>query len=429
MTAFISQELKTRKVAPVIVIVKDPGPVSSVAAVAPVGTVGARSAGTIVQSLARHFITSELSQFSALAAGAAKRSVLAQARGRRFTPPPEPVRYYPYLRVMLGTVDQEGFEALSNAPEVETVTGAPPIRLIRPVRVVRGVRVTPGITWGIRAMGVPELWAQGLTGERILVGHLDTGVDGYHPALVDAIQLFAQFDEFGREVTPTPAPFDTDEHGTHTAATIAGRPIFGRSLGVAPGATLASAIVIEGGDVVARVLGGMDWAVGNNVRILSMSLGFPGFWEDFLPITQLLRERNILPVFAVGNEGPGTSRSPGNYAEALSIGALNRRKNVAYFSSSQRFDRPEDPVVPNLIAPGVKIISAKPGGGVQMMDGTSMATPHIAGLAALLMEARPLKTAAEVESAIINSCRLEPNMSPNRAGQGVPDAMQALALL
>jgi subtilisin family serine protease len=75
------------------------------------------------------------------------------------------------------------------------------------------------------------------------------------------------------------------------------------------------------------------------------------------------------------------------------------------------------------------VISAKPGGGVQMMDGTSMAAPHVAGLAALLMQAQPGKTADEVEAAILNSCRLEPNMSPDRAGHGVPDAVQALALL
>lgn len=428
VTALITQELKARKVAQVIVVVKNPGPVPTVAAVAPAGTLSAASAGPVVQSLAQHFVSSKLSQLSALAAAAAGRLVRAQARGRRFTPPPEPVRYYPNLGVLLGTVDQAGFDALSKAPEVAAVTGAPPISLIRPVRVARA-RLTRGITWGIRALRVAELWAQGLTGNGILVGHLDTGVDGQHPALVEAIEFFALFDRLGREVTPTPAPFDTMDHGTHTAATIAGRPIFGSSFGVAPDATLASAIVIEGGDVIARVLGGMDWAVGNNVRVLSMSLGFPGFWEDFLPLTQLLRARNILPVFAVGNEGPGTSRSPGNYAEALSIGALNRRRQVAYFSSSQRFERAGDPVVPDLIAPGVGVISAKPGGGVQGMDGTSMATPHVAGLAALLMQAQPGKTADEVEAAIIKSCRLEPNMSPDRVGQGVPDAVQALALL
>jgi hypothetical protein len=97
MTALIMQELKARKVAQVIVVLKDPGPVPRAATAAPSGTVSAASAGPVVQSLARHFVSSEMSQISALAAVAAERPVRARARGRRFTPPPEPVRYYPNL--------------------------------------------------------------------------------------------------------------------------------------------------------------------------------------------------------------------------------------------------------------------------------------------------------------------------------------------
>ena len=193
----------------------------------------------------------------------------------------------------------------------------------------------------------------------------------------------------GRAIQPAPKPHDSDEHGTHTAGTIAGRPVGGRHVGVAPGARLASAIVIEGGDAIARVLGGMDWALGLGARVLSLSLGFRGWWPDFLAVTRVLRQKGVLPVFAVGNEYAGSSRSPGNYPEALSVGACGEDDRVADFSSSQRFNRKKDPVVPDLVAPGVGIVSAKPGGGYQAMDGTSMATPHVAGLAALLLEAEP----------------------------------------
>jgi len=198
---------------------------------------------------------------------------------------------------------------------------------------------------------------------------------------------------------------------------------------MAPEAMLASALVIEGGNAIARVLGGMDWAVGQHVRVLSMSLGFRGWWEDFVPITRILRSRQVLPVFAVGNEGPGTSRSPGNYSQSLSVGAMDKNHSVAYFSSSQRFQRTRDPLVPDLIGPGVGITSAKPGGGWQDMDGTSMATPHIAGLAALLMQARPKATIARIERAIFESCQLEPTMPADRANRGLPDGVRALALL
>jgi subtilisin family serine protease len=144
-------------------------------------------------------------------------------------------------------------------------------------------------------------------------------------------------------------------------------------------------------------------------------------------LTKVLRRRGVLPVFAVGNEGPGTSRSPGNYPEALSVGAIDKKQVVASFSSSQRFSRRRDPVVPDLVAPGVNVISAKPGGGFQAMDGSSMATPHIAGLAALLLQARPKATVSAVERAIIASCILPPGVDPERANHGMPNATKALA--
>ena len=134
-------------------------------------------------------------------------------------------------------------------------------------------------------------------------------------------------------------------------------------------------------------------------------------------------------MFAVGNEGPGTSRSPGNYDDVLSVGAIDKNLLVADFSSSQKFTRPKNPLVPQLVAPGVGVISAKPGGGYQEMDGTSMATPHIAGLAALLMSAKPTKTADEVEKAIYASCQMQPGMLQSRANRGVPNAIRALDLL
>jgi len=198
---------------------------------------------------------------------------------------------------------------------------------------------------------------------------------------------------------------------------------------MAPDALLASAIVIEGGNATARVLAGMDWIIGEGAKILSMSLGFRGYTEDFLPLTKILRAREVLPVFAIGNEGAGTSRSPGNYDVSLSVGAMDENDKVADFSGSRAFARSVEPTVPCLVAPGVAIISAMPGAGYQEMDGTSMATPHIAGLAALLMQAKPAKTIDEVQKAIFDSCAPLKGELAERQGRGVPDAVQALALL
>ena len=225
------------------------------------------------------------------------------------------------------------------------------------------------------------------------------------------------------------APSDSDEHGTHTAGTIAGQLVQGVQFGVAPGARLASAMVIEGGRVLARILGGMNWAVGKKVRVLSMSLGLPGLDPAFLALTQTLRARGVLPVFAVGNDGAGTSRYPGNYAEALSVGAMDSADAVADFSSSQRFKRKQDPIVPDLVGPGVDVVSCVPGGKYMQMSGTSMATPHIAGLAALLMQAKPKRTIDEIEAAIFKSCALRPGMLVSRASRGFPNGPKALSLL
>jgi len=262
-------------------------------------------------------------------------------------------------------------------------------------------------------------------GRGVLLGHLDTGVDADHRALKGAIAEFAEFDSLGRSV-PTAQAHDPDGHGTHTAGTLVGRKVGTMRFGVAPEARLACALVIEGGNTIARILAGLNWLVGLKVRVISLSLGLRGYRPDFLPVVQVLRKRHILPVVAVGNEGPGASRSPGNYAEVLSVGACDRAEEVAPSSSSQRFRRRRNPVVPGVIAPGVDIFSCTPGGRYAEYSGTSVATPHVAGLAAILFGAHPEATADQVERAIHDSCTLAPGVPTERANRGIPNGPIAL---
>ena len=406
MSEQITQDMKATGVAQVLVFLKPNAD---------------KAASSVRASLENHFTKSEYSVASSIVAS---RDDLTASNVPK-------MRYYPNLGVALGTVSRDGLAALrADKKNVEKVSGTPPLKLIRP-RVINSSLASEikTFTWGIKSLGVKELWDQGLSGKNVLVGHLDTGVDGGHAALKNAIFDFTEFDDLGKEIKPKPTAHDSGEHGTHTAATILGREVGGKFIGVAPQAMLASALVIEGGDVVARVIGGMDWAIGKGIRILSMSLGFQGWHPDFLGLTRIIRARGILPVFAVGNEFPGSSRSPGNYWQALSVGACDEQLEVADFSSSQLFKRKSDPLVPDLVAPGVSVISAKPGGGYQSMDGTSMATPHIAGLAALLWEAKPKATVNQIEKAIFGSCQLSPKMAQMRANRGFPNGPKALALL
>lgn len=257
---------------------------------------------------------------------------------------------------------------------------------------------------------------------------LDTGADGTPPALEGAIASFAEFDMAGDRV-PNARPTDSDDHGTHTAGTIVGRVRKKGAFGAAPAAKLASAMVIEGGQVIDRILAGMDWVIGEGVRIMSMSLGLRGYTPAFQAIVDALRAANVLPVIAVGNEYANSSRSPGNYANVLSVGAMDATDEVAEFSGSQRFNRLDDPLVPDLVAPGVAILSCVPGGGYEEKDGSSMATPHVAGLAAILLQAKPDATASQLEEAILGSCSRPASMQEARANRGVPDAVKAFSIL
>lgn len=416
MSAYMDQQFKAFGSAQVLIVLKQP--------------TGAAAAAASASSLSKHFQPVEEGPFASLATSMSLHSGGGGGGRRAKVRTPGPMRVYEHLGLAYGTVDREGLAALRKEEQVSKVLSAPEFSLIRPTEVRADATLKTVSTWGIAALEAPKLWKKDITGKGVLVGHLDTGADGRHEALKDAIAEFAEFDPFGVLVTPTPKPFDSAEHGTHTAATIAGRPIESggktQNIGVAPGASLACALVIEGGDVVARILGGMNWAVGKGVRVLSMSLGLRGFHDDFQVVTQILRNKNVLPIFAVGNEGAGSSRSPGNYPEALSVGAHDKAGVVADFSSSQRFDRKDDPFVPDLVAPGVDVISAKPGGGLQSMDGSSMATPHIAGLAALLIQALPGASPDQIEAAIFKSCEGGPGLPEELANRGTPNAVRAL---
>jgi len=443
MTPLIEEQLSATGIAQVIVVLNvSPAtaataeglglakPVKPAAATPPLES--------LASALAGYFVSSELSQDTALAKWGAsrparrsalggKRGATLETAGATVESSPPPMRLFKNLGLLLGTTDRKGLAAITADPRVRSCTGAPPISLIRPV-VSAPSKLAGPVTWGLERLGIPTVWKAGFTGKGVLVGHLDTGVDGGHPALKGAIGKFAEFNLLGNPVAGA-KPHDSDEHGTHTAGTILGRKVRTTAFGVAPEAKLASALVIEGGNVIARILGGMDWIVGLGAKILSMSLGLRGYQEDFLPVTQVLRERGVLPVFAVGNEGPGTSRSPGNYPEALSVGASDELDHVADFSSSQRFQRPKEPLVPDLVAPGTNVISAVPGGGYAQMSGTSMATPHVAGLAALLWQAKMTATVDEIETAIFKSCQRPPGMLEERGNRGIPNGPGALAAL
>jgi subtilisin family serine protease len=139
----------------------------------------------------------------------------------------------------------------------------------------------------------------------------------------------------------------------------------------------------------------------------------------------------MLPVVAVGDLGPGASLTPGNDPESLSVGASAPKGQVALFSSSQRFAHTGNTqrAVPKVVAPGEDVASTMPGGGYALLSGTAMAAAHVAGLAAVLLEAHPRATPDQVESAILSSSQRPARRGAEPTGPGIPDVETAVGAL
>ncbi len=412
-----------------VLIALKPETVMMAAAAAAVARDPDAYAEAVRKDLEAFFVQPDQQQYAALAVTDKGGRRMALAAARPELPQRPRIRVFPRLGLAVGLVDGTGLGSLRAHQRVKAVHAAPTPSLIAPVSVVPA-KASAQVTWGIKRLNIGAVWSKGFDGKGVRVGHLDTGVDGSHPALAGAIAAgdFAEFDLAANQV-PGARPHDSGEHGTHTAGTILGRSGPRGRFGVAPGAQLVSALSIEGGQVIERILAGLEWIVSRNVHLLSMSVGLPGYVDAFEELIAGLRRNNVLPVIAAGNEGPDTSRSPGNYPNVLSVGACTEDDLVADFSSSQRMARTDDPLVPDLVAPGVNVLSCVPGGNFAQMDGTSMATPHVAGLAALLRQAAPAATIDDIESAILASCSLPASMPDFRANRGVPDAAVALERL
>ena len=350
-------------------------------------------------------------------------------------------------------VTQRTLQALAKQPDVIAIIPNQKIHLIKPEAVsydeLARNEMRHGHTWGLEQLGVSKVWDKS-RGAGVNVAVLDTGVFGDHPALSGRVADFLVMDPLGRRITATPM-FDAGAHGTHVCGTIAGgQTPEGVHIGVAPEAKLLVAGVLVGDATIRTLLEGLDWAIEKGADIVNMSLGFNYYEPMFTEVFDvLLGQYGVLPVIAVGNEAQGNSSSPGNAYNALAVGALEKvgrtRTDVAFFSSGASLVFPgQEPYAlvnkPDVVAPGVQVFSTippvlRPGGAYfySYMDGTSMATPHVAGVAALLMSAFPNTPATKIME-VIKETALHPGgetrRPDNRWGYGSVrpvEAMQALA--
>ncbi|MEV1131795.1 S8 family serine peptidase [Agromyces sp. NPDC049794] len=282
-------------------------------------------------------------------------------------------------------------------------------------------------------IGAPQAWAAGYTGEGVTVAVLDSGYDDTHPDLAGA-------------VLPGSTSFVPDEdvaddphgHGTHVASTIAGTGAAsgGAHRGVADGADLLIGKVLsaDGYGLESWIIAAMQWA-GERADIVSMSLGTPQGSDgtDLMSeaLDRIAAETGALFVVAAGNSAsPETIGSPGAAASALTVGSVDDPTgDLSWFSSQGPLLR-SGALKPELVGPGSDVTAARSadsvGDGAYVgMSGTSMATPHVSGAAAIVKQQHPEYTADQLRAALV-STTTDLGLTPYQAGSGVVDIDQAL---
>lgn len=288
-------------------------------------------------------------------------------------------------------------------------------------------------------IGAPTAWAKGYNGKGVKIAVLDTGIDATHPDLKDQVIAAKNF-------STSADATDKFGHGTHVASIAAGTGAKsgGKYKGVAPGAKLLNGKVLsdDGYGDDSQILAGMEWAAEQGADVVNLSLG-GGDTPEIDPleaeVNKLSETKGILFAIAAGNEGDfgdQTIGSPGSAASALTVGAVDDKDKLASFSSTG--PGLDGQIKPDVTAPGVDITAAAAPGslidkevgekpaGYLTISGTSMATPHVAGAAAILKQEHPDWRYAELKGALTGSTK-GGKYTPFQQGSGRIQVDKAIA--
>lgn len=261
-----------------------------------------------------------------------------------------------------------------------------------------------GEQWALTKVGMPRVWQRNTGAPEIIVAVIDTGVDTRHPDLSGNLVR-------GASVLPgATGPDDDHGHGTHVAGVIAAAGHNGIGIaGMAPRCKIMPVKVLnrEGKGDTGDIVAGLLYAVNNGAKIVNMSLGGTGGSRALMDAINYALSKDVVVVAAMGNEGANAQEYPAGYPGVIAVGATDSSDEIASFSNFGSWI--------SVAAPGEDILSTLPmrsvyvtetegkDTGYDVMDGTSMAAPYVAGLAALVRSQNPRMTAAQVKMRIERS--------------------------
>jgi subtilisin len=333
------------------------------------------------------------------------------------------LRELPLLNAVVVLVDEDeemdvqhlmntraGVARVDDDIDIHLVAGRPRPRGLLMRLAARGGDEVP---WGVARLGLDGL---PYTGKGVRIAVLDTGIDVNHPDLrTVSRQGFSVID--GKRPTA-----DDNGHGTHVAGTIAAQRNGIGIVGVAPGATVYSVKVLDekGSGKLSGLIEGLSWCIDHRIRVANLSLSSSTENQTFRDAIAAARKAGITLVCAAGNNGPGpnTVGYPAKFPEAVAVAATDENDEIATFSA-----RGKEITV---AAPGVNIKSTWPKRRYKTTSGTSMASPHVTGVVALMLEADPSLTPSEIKAVLQSTAARLPDLKPEEQGAGMINAASAI---
>lgn len=303
---------------------------------------------------------------------------------------------YDYIDVLAVELDPEDVDALSEEAGISFIEED--IEL----------SIQQTVPWGITRVQAPAVHNRGVTGSGVRVAILDSGISTHSDLTIRGGASF---------VPGEPTTADLNGHGTHVAGTVAALNNSIGVIGVAPSADLYAVKVLgaNGRGSVSGIAQGLEWAAANNMHIANMSLGSDAPSTTLERAVNYATSQGVLVIAATGNNGSGSVGYPARYANAMAVGATdqnNRRANFSQYGTGI-----------DIVAPGVNVQSTYPGNRYASLNGTSMATPHVAGAAALVKQRYPSWNATQIRNHLKNTATNLGNSS--QFGSGLVNAEAA----